>query len=725
MMFLNPIMLLGLAAASIPIVLHLLNLRKLKTIEFSTLTFLKELQRTKIHRLKIRQILLLILRTLFVVLVVLAFSRPTLKGTLSSGFAKTTALIIVDDSYSMTTMDEQGELIKQAKRIATRATEFFNEGDQVFLLKLSDVKPPGADENVAAFRSFAELRSAIQEIKPTFVHRKLDLALRQSADVLGRSMNFNKEVYVISDFQSGVIERPAPPQAIRGGVFPPETRFFLSRVGGNRPRNASIDAVTIPNTILEPGKPFSVIVKVTNHNATALNNALVSVFASGVRVAQKGVTIESGKSADVELSVVPKTAGIIEGMATLEEDDLEFDNRRYFTVTIPKELHVLIVGNPADIRYISLALATRSAGDSSSLKIFESTPAGMTASQISWADAIILSNVRDLTSAQHDRIRGFLLSGGGLIVFPGSTSTPSQFNLLASSLRIPRILSLEENPPDQSQSFLEIDKTDVRHPLFVGMFEDGMEQAARRISKSPTKALESPRVRTFVRYASNPQDFPVITLSNGAAFLLDQKVGSGRVLLFSVAANLEWSDFPLKGLFVPLLHRSVSYLAQQQSALESAIVGDPVALGNIRHSAMKFSVYDPRKNEFTLQASLRGLDKSLLVKDTFVPGIYQVKSGAEVIRAFSVNVDPDESKTEKADDESIQNMMARFHIDASAVRTMANEKELAEAVTESRYGLELWKHLLIAALIVALVEMLVSRETKTSLAAMPPKVSMP
>ena len=67
MNFLNPWMLLGLLAAGIPILLHLLNLRKLKTIEFSTLRFLKELQKTRIRRFKIKQIILLILRTLIII----------------------------------------------------------------------------------------------------------------------------------------------------------------------------------------------------------------------------------------------------------------------------------------------------------------------------------------------------------------------------------------------------------------------------------------------------------------------------------------------------------------------------------------------------------------------------------------------------------------------------------------------------------------------------------
>ena len=84
MTFLNPFMLFGLAAAAIPILLHLLNLRKLKTVEFSSLRFLRELQRTRMRRIRLRQWILLALRTLLILCLVLAFSRPALKGSLAA-----------------------------------------------------------------------------------------------------------------------------------------------------------------------------------------------------------------------------------------------------------------------------------------------------------------------------------------------------------------------------------------------------------------------------------------------------------------------------------------------------------------------------------------------------------------------------------------------------------------------------------------------------------------
>src|SRR5512141_212365 len=99
MTFLNPFVLFGLVAAAIPVILHLLNLRKLRTIEFSTLAFLKELQQTKIRRLKLRQLLLLIVRTLLVICIIFAFARPALRGTILGGIgsqAHSTVVYILD-----------------------------------------------------------------------------------------------------------------------------------------------------------------------------------------------------------------------------------------------------------------------------------------------------------------------------------------------------------------------------------------------------------------------------------------------------------------------------------------------------------------------------------------------------------------------------------------------------------------------------------------------------
>ncbi|MBI3005179.1 MAG: BatA domain-containing protein [Ignavibacteriales bacterium] len=715
MTFLNPVVLFGLLAATIPILLHIFNLRKLKTIEFSTLSFLKELQKTKIRRLKIRQILLLILRTLLVILLVTGFSRPTLKGSFSESFGtqtKTTVAFIIDDSYSMTGADDQGEFLRQAKEVANNTVDLLTDGDEVFLLRLSEARGEPSEDQRVSLRSFASLRAAIAEVRPSFIHRKLEDALRTAAPLLSASSNFNKEIYFFSDFQSGLLRSNSRESSISGRLFPPEARFFLVPLGNRQLRNTSVDAVTIPNVIFEPNRPFTVTAKVTNHREKEIANALVSVFAGGTRVAQKGASIPGLGSADVSLSVVPKSSGFIEGVVALESDDLEFDNSRYFILAIPRELRVLLVGNPADLRYIKIALATRTTSDSSLLRISESSLERVSINQISAADVVVLSNVKELSATQVDRLRSFVVEGGGLVIFPGVATTQQNFNAtFAGTLRLPSLVAIEGIQQITSRSFLEFEKADLRHPLFAGMFEeeDG-SRTTRNVKQS--KTIESARVKAFARYLVNPQSLPLITLSNGAPFLLEQRVGEGRVLLFSVAANLEWSDFPVKGLFVPLLHRALSYLTQDQSSMEVHLVGDEVRVKNIRSTAAVFTVQDPRRNEFSLRPTVRGAEKALRVAETSLPGVYAVKSGGDVVGKFAVNVNPDESQTEKADEKALLTLLARAGVEPSSVFTVQSRAELPRVVAESRFGVELWKHFLLAALVVGIIEMFVAKDRK-------------
>ena len=120
MTFLNPAILFGLLAASIPVVIHLFNLRQLKKIEFSSLMFLKTLQKNKIRKIKFKQWLLLLIRVLIIMALVFAFSRPTMKNASLFGLgqnAKTSAVIILDNSFSMSVLSSSGSYFNIAKKI--------------------------------------------------------------------------------------------------------------------------------------------------------------------------------------------------------------------------------------------------------------------------------------------------------------------------------------------------------------------------------------------------------------------------------------------------------------------------------------------------------------------------------------------------------------------------------------------------------------------------------
>ena len=78
--FLNPWLLTGLALASAPIIIHLFNRRRFKVQEWAAMDFLVNAASTNRRRLKLEDFILLLLRTLLIILLVLAVSRPVVRG---------------------------------------------------------------------------------------------------------------------------------------------------------------------------------------------------------------------------------------------------------------------------------------------------------------------------------------------------------------------------------------------------------------------------------------------------------------------------------------------------------------------------------------------------------------------------------------------------------------------------------------------------------------------
>ncbi len=211
----------------------------------------------------------------------------------------------------------------------------------------------------------------------------------------------------------------------------------------------------------------------------------------------------------------------------------------------------------------------------------------------------------------------------------------------------------------------------------------------------------------------------VIWLSDGAPFLLTQRVGSGTIVLVSVPPTLEWSDLPLKGVFVPLINRSVLFAASRGETDQEVIVGTPATIRIPGHqlpsetSALSLRRPDGVENLLRpLLPTFPGGTAKVYVDDSAVPGVYELYAGNRHLRSFVVNVDPLESDLQFIEEEELDKFWDRYQVPISAVRRVELKENLERAVLESRFGVELWKYVLILALVVALAEMLIAREKK-------------
>ncbi|MFA6232848.1 MAG: BatA domain-containing protein [Bacteroidota bacterium] len=703
MTFLNPLYLIALAAAAIPIILHLLNLRKTRVIEFSTLTFLKELQRSKIRKLKLKQWLLLALRTLIVIFVVLAFTRPALRtgfGFLPGTTAKSSVVIVLDNSFSLLDSDEHGQLLKQAKQKAAELVNLLRAGDDAALILTTS--PDKANDLTAALNA---VRGEIEDVGVSYAHGDYRQALTAASALLSSSSNFNKEVYFITDRQRSqyTFEEGSTPQQL----FDPSVKVFILPVGDAGKGNTSVTAVEVKNSIFENGKPVDVSATIRNASEEPLSSAIVSVFLGGERVAQKTIDVSAGGTQQVEFTVLPKQSGWVPGFVELEDDALPEDNRRYFGFHIPQTLSVLLgpVGGQ-DAKLIGLAL-NPSAADPEAVKSFAVDAMGsgqLLSANLSRYSVVLLLGGQALSDAFTQRLASWVREGGSVMLFPDAGGNVDVWSkTLLPRLGLPAASGVTGSLTDNG-SFVSFGAIDFDHPLFAGMFEN--------TSGGKPPEVESPRLYFSVRMRGNENVRQVISTRAGDAFLLDAHVGKGRVLAFAVSPDLRWSDFPFKGIFLPLLNRAMFYLAAREDNALELKVGATTEV-TISSTLAGDQLFELRGPDDAMQRIVpKALPSGLVfpIESPSMPGLYTLNGGKDVLRAIAVNTDPVESDLTRADDKTRADFFARLGI--TQVAELGRDANVQQAVTQLRYGVELWKYMLAFAILCAILEMLVARERK-------------
>ncbi|HEY6907433.1 MAG TPA: BatA domain-containing protein, partial [Ignavibacteriaceae bacterium] len=361
MIFLNPAVLFGLLAASIPVLIHLLNLKKLKKIDFSTLSFLKELQKNKIRKLKLKQWLLLALRVFIILFVVTAFARPALKGLALGGTtsaAKTTAVFILDNTFSMSAVDANGSYFNQAKQTVIDLLKNLQEGDEAALVLIADQ----GNEVIKPTLNINEFMKQVKNADISYSSGTVNHALIRAAEILDKSSNFNKEIYLLSDFQQG--------RLIEGKSFPDLSRLLNDKIklytfnySGKDVFNLGIDDLKLNTQIFEKGKPVSFNAVVTNYSSQPADNTVVSLFIAGERSAQQSISLSPGESRIITMEAAAKSTGYIDAVAELEDDEIIYDDKRYANFYIPDQIPVAIFyDSEVDIRFVETALGLTESG---------------------------------------------------------------------------------------------------------------------------------------------------------------------------------------------------------------------------------------------------------------------------------------------------------------------------------------------------------------------------
>ncbi len=167
------------------------------------------------------------------------------------------------------------------------------------------------------------------------------------------------------------------------------------------------------------------------------------------------------------------------------------------------------------------------------------------------------------------------------------------------------------------------------------------------------------------------------------------------------------------------MHRSVIYTAAVNGSEESYTAGDDatISINTARNKSAEnqYRLITPDGVEELIQPSPQkgsASSTSFLIHHLEQPGLYELKHGKELLSLVAVNTDPRESDTRIISDAELENFWKHVNIPASSVKLIEYTDQLETAILQSRFGVELWKYCIGIALLLALFEMLIARDSR-------------
>jgi len=694
-----------MAAVTVPLFLHLFNLRQPTTVDFSSLDFVKELQETAVQRVRIKEWLLLALRMLAIACLVLAFAQPTLTGDLASvgGSVRTAHGLVVDNSLSMGVDSEQGETaLDQAKQRGQGVLQTFDDGDEIMVWPTarSGQGRPSLGSNVGGGRE----KLADLETQPGGA--SLMRATRRAAAAVAESSAPRKVVYVAGDLQRSTLGDSVTtqvPEGVQVRLLPVQTR---------QAANVSVQDVTVTSRIAEVGQPVQLEATLINHGSETLSNYVASVYLADERVAQTTTTLEPGLKSTVSFTVTPQQRGWLKGAVVTEDDDFPPDDRHHFTLNVPEERRVLVVrGTGQQTRYVDLALSSEMIADRIAFRTSSIEETALASAELGSYDAVLLVGPSSLSSGEVDALVRYIDRGGGVLLFPSGEAQATAYNALLDPLNAGSIRDFSGLSSGE-QSVASFERVDLEHPLFEGVFNQD------RRSGAEVEQLEIYQTMNFQPSGRSGQT--LIELSNGVPFLHEVRHGGGVLLVSAVGPTPQWSDLPVRGFFIPLLYRSVYYLSAGASVSgEQLVAGAPSELrvtGLAPGTTLR--LVGPDGSEVAPeQRSVFGATLLTVGRTLDVPGVYDIKAGERVVRRVAVNVDPAESNLRVTTPDSAASQLQEVLGTPVEALASAGTEDVAETLRTQRAGTEIWNVFLLMALLFLVTEMLVASQWRPETAA--------
>jgi hypothetical protein len=632
--FLAPSLLLGLAAAILPWIIHRIGRRRARPVRFAAMELLLRAEREVSARRRLRDVALLAVRTAVAAALPLLFARPfaDVRSDLPAVTGRSqSAVVILDDSASMRRTPHGGDaLFERARGRARAIIEHLSPDSEVALVLAAEGSAaPIAELSSDRPRVFAALAGAA----PTARRADFAAALKRAGQILTGSPRADRLIYVVSDMQRSGWEDVAPSTVPQGLEV-----VVLDVSGGDAWDNRAVVGLSAEPAPEEGVQGIAVVAEIANFGGSDVHGLGVTLWLDGNEVARGSVDVPAHGRARKRFVHNVATGGAHQAAVAIDTDDFPLDDRRACRVEASRGLRVLIVdGDPRTVRTedetFFLEAALRAGG--SNFSITTVLPDDLGTRDLSPFGSVFLANVNRVSDAVAAALVQYVEHGGGLFISVGDRVDADAWNANMRGV-LPQPLGLKRSaaaPPGAAAEGETVDlrpaerlaPIDRRHPLLSAFPAKGEGLTSARFFQYMLLApvADAPGRRVVLRYES------------GAPALVDAEIGRGRVLLLTTTADREWTDLPIRPGFLPLVQEAGRYLAGAPSgdATSALLVGEKREI-ELGVEDRRVEVVKPNGESRWLSPAARGSDtrarrqgpSPVVFDETDEPGLYRVRS---------------------------------------------------------------------------------------------------
>lgn len=650
--FLTSAFLAGLAALAIPLLLHLRHRDRDKPVPFPSLMFLEQLTIRTEQRQRVSDWPLLLLRLLLLLLLVLAFARPLLRARNVAGAdtRSRAVVVLVDRSLSMSYDGTWARALDSARA----AIGQLKGNDRVAVVAYDDEAE--TRQRLTSDRGAA--LGALTGLKPHARGTRLAPALRVARQLLLDAPFAAAEIVVISDLQrSGAT-------GIAGVELPAGVRVRAIPVGPAQWANSSLKAVDARRVMEGERALLAVKARIQQHGDDAPRSRTVALMFNGRKAATSDVQLNTTGESVVTFEPMPAPEGAVTVQVAMSPDALALDDTLVAVVPRDDDLPVALRGAVADALYFERALEI---GQAPAIRLTRTGDVARAAVRVFW------DVLPDAGTA------AWMEQGGGAVVVVGRRLSSRRGTI--SPLLPVTVAGTADRLTDRGGTLRDVR---TEHPLFQPFRE-------------AADALGAVRFFRYARVDAAPSADVLARFDDGSAAVVEQRVGSGRMIVLTMPLDNNAGDFPLQPVFLPFVRQLILHASGRDAIPLWRTTGERWSLpGTIANPVVE------TPDQSLVRPVADSLGAAVPLGDAGVYRAFRGAVGGEPAAVLAVNVPPGESMLTPMDPSEL----------LLGVRTGSDSGRTASAGAESDEAIERkqssWRLLLAIALAVLVVETMVA-----------------